>query len=84
LGTRKSPPSLSVDSRRSTYSRDAAIVALSSSRVVGMLEPTALICAPGAIHSRRRIGSAAVVAVTIRSAPRSACSAVSTASIGKS
>ena len=42
-----------VDSRRSTKSAAAAIVALSSSRVVGMLDPTALTCVPSASHSRR-------------------------------
>ena len=41
-----------------------------------MLEPTALTCAPGASHSRRTIGSRAVVQVQTTSAPRSASSAV--------
>ena len=46
--------------RRATQS---TIVCVSSSRVVGMLEPTAFTCAPGFSHSRSTIGSGADVAV---------------------
>ena len=72
--SRRSPDSLSVDSRASTKRRAAATVAPSSSRVVGMLEPTALMCAPGANQPRSTIGSRAVVAVTTTSASRNASS----------
>ncbi len=41
----------------------------------------ALMCAPGEIHSRRNTGSREVVAVTIRSAPRTAASTLATGSI---
>ena len=54
--------------------RAAAMVAPSSSRVVGMLEPTALTCVPGASQARSTIGSRAVVAVTTTAASRSASS----------
>ena len=41
-----------------------------------MLEPTAFTCVPGASHSRRRIGSCALVQVHTTSAPWSTASAV--------
>src|SRR5581483_1453217 len=77
---RKSPDSFSVDSRRSTKSAAAAIVAVSSSRVVGTLEPTALTCTPGFSHSRRTTGSASAVTVQRTSASRTASSALPTLS----
>ena len=79
---RYSPDSFTVDSLRSTKSAASAIVAESSSRAVGIEEPTALTWVPGANHSRSTIGSRAEVTVTTTSAPRTAASALSTASTG--
>src|SRR5688572_31875499 len=42
-----------------------------------MLDPTALMCTPGLSHSRRRIGSRELVAVTTISAPLTASSTLS-------
>ena len=58
----------------------SAIVAVSSSRVVGMLEPTAFTWAPSFSHSRRTTGSRDVVVVQTTSASRNASSAVSATS----
>ena len=57
-------------------STPTAIVAPSISRANGTLEPTALMCVPGEIHSRWMTGSRELVAVTMMSAPRTASSAV--------
>ena len=65
---RKSPDSLSADSRRSTNRAAPATVFVSSSRVEGILAPTALTCAPSPIHPRSMMGSRAEVAVTMISA----------------
>src|SRR5205809_2178288 len=46
IGISRSPASASADSRRSTNSRAAAMVALSISREVGIDDPTALMCTP--------------------------------------
>ena len=59
---------MTVDSRRSTKSDEATIVAVSSSRALGMLEPTAFTWAPGFSHSWRSTGSRELVAVTDRTA----------------
>jgi len=56
-GIKKSPASLKADSRRSTKRRDRTTAAVSSSRANGTLDPTALMCVPGAIHPPSTTGS---------------------------
>ena len=63
------PTSFSADSRLSATNVESATVAESSSRVCGKQAPTALMCAPSAIHSRSITGSAELVTVTMTSAP---------------
>src|SRR5438874_170143 len=83
IGISRSPASASADSRRSTNRRAAAMVDVSISREVGIDDPTALMCTPSLSQPRCRIGSALAVTVATMSAPRTAASALASASTGK-
>ncbi len=78
----RSPASARADSRRSTKRRAATMVAVSISRLVGIDDPTALMCTPSFSQRCSKIGSGLAVTVAMMSADRTAASGLAAASIG--
>ena len=81
IGRRISPGSASAETRLSANTVERRWHSTSSSHIPGVQAPTALTCAPSAIHSPSRMGSVAGVSVQITSAPRTQSCALSAISI---